>query len=398
MLKLASKLKMNKKRLTYLTSTLIVIIVAFQFIDFTSWFVPKYQNSPFSVNGKNIAEALGYDKNAKLLVVNSDDSGAHPTFTEGVIDVMKFGLVKSTSIIVNDRNDEQIIAFANIAKQHPDWGIGIHLTLNNEYQERFPWAPVLPYDIVPSLYNADSLAWEKVSEVVKYANPKQVQLEFEAQIEKAIKLGINPTHIDSHMGTIYLDSEYSEASINGLRNAAIAAAKKFELPITVNPFDKNSHAAIKKLDSLQIIRPDVFFGFYELSGINEPLGYKGNAVKKFFTKMVIKLFMGFDLPYHDFDIVNEDVAVRMKIYKRSIKKLVKPGLNHFFMHAAHATSSDGQTIPDGKHHNAGVDDIVRQADLAIWSSEEMKQFLEKENIILINYSELKKLQEATTKN
>ena len=76
-----------------------------------------------------------------------------------------------TKIIhVNDRNDEQIKAVVKLSEQHPDWGIGIHLTLNNEYQERFPWAPVLSQEAVPSLYNNDSLAWEKVSEVETFAN------------------------------------------------------------------------------------------------------------------------------------------------------------------------------------------------------------------------------------
>jgi len=364
----------------------------FQFIDPTSLIVNKYKNSPLKIDGKNIAESLGYDKKAKLLVVNSDDTGAHLTFTEGVIDVMNFGLVKSTSIIVNDRNDEQILAFAKLLQQQPDWGVGIHLTLNNEYQERFPWSPVLPQEVVPSLYNENGLAWEKVSEVERFANPEHVQLEFEAQIEKAMKLGINLTHIDSHMGTIYIDSKFKNASSNGLRNAAIEAAKKYNLPITVNPFDKKSTTAIAKIDSLQIIRPDVFFGFYELEGINEHLGYKGSAAKRWLTKIAVKLFIGFNLPYHDYKVVEKDVEVRMKIYQKAIKKMVKPGLNHFFMHAAHGTASDGQTIPDGKHHSEGVDDIVRQADLAIWSSEEMKQFLKDENIILINYSELKEIQ------
>ena len=129
-----------------------------------------------------------------------------------------------------------------------------------------------------------------------------------------------------------------------------------------------------------------FFGFYELEDINTHLGYEGSRAKKFLTKIVIKLTLGLNLPYENYPTVADDLPTRMNIYKRAIKKLAKPGLNHFFMHAAHAVSSNGEEIPDGKHHPPGIDDVVRQADLAVWSSQEMKQFLSDQNIFLINYT------------
>ena len=247
---------MKRRRLYFLV---IIILIAAQFIDLSSLIINKVENAPIGANGKNLAQELGFDKTAKLLVVNSDDTGGHPTFTDGVIEVMEFGLVKSTSIIVHDRNDEEIKRIASLANQHPEWGIGIHLCLNNEYQEEYPWTPVLPKEIVPTLYNENGLAWEKVSEVEQFVNPEHAQLEYEAQIEKAIRLGIKPTHIDSHMGTAYVNSKYEGASTNGLRDAAIAVAEKYNLPMTVNPYDKNSEESIRKIDQLKIIRPDVFF-------------------------------------------------------------------------------------------------------------------------------------------
>ena len=173
---------------------------------------------------KNLAEKLGYSADAKLLVVNSDDTGAHPSFTKGVFEIMKYGMVKSTSIIVNDRNDAELIQIAALASEHPDWGFGIHLSLTNEYQEDFPWKPVLSKDIVPTLYNDKGLAWETTAEVAIKVDPAHAALEFEAQIKKGIKLGIDLTHIDSHMGTAYMDSEFPEAEVDGVRNAAVQAA------------------------------------------------------------------------------------------------------------------------------------------------------------------------------
>lgn len=377
------------KRIRNILLALLVIFGFTSFINPVNLFLFKVKKSPKFEDGQNIAEKLGYHKKTKLLVVNSDDTGGHPNFTDGVIEVMEFGLVKSTSILVNDRNDEELKRIAELTKQHPNWGFGIHLSLNNEYQHRYPWKPVLPIDQVPSLYNSDSLAWEKVEEVQRYVNPKHAALEFKAQIQKALDFGIELTHIDSHMGTCYLDSEYQNASVNGLREAAMQAAIEFNLPMTVNTFDKNSAESIYELDEANIIRPDAFFGFYELSGINEHMGYEGSAIKKYFVRSALKWFMGLKLPYEDHPTVEEDYPDRMEVCQQAIKKLVRPGLNHFFMHAAL-----GDSIPDGKHHAAGVDDIVRQSDLAVWTSDEMKQFLEDEKIVLINYSDLKRIMDG----
>jgi predicted glycoside hydrolase/deacetylase ChbG (UPF0249 family) len=41
------------------------------------------------------------------------------------------------------------------------------------------------------------------SEAASDANVKEAELEIRAQIELARKLGIQPTHLDSHMGTLY---------------------------------------------------------------------------------------------------------------------------------------------------------------------------------------------------
>jgi hypothetical protein len=62
------------------------------------------------------------------------------------------------------------------------------------------------------------------------------------------------------------------------------------------------------------------------------------------------------------------------------------------MHAAVAESVSGDRIPSGMNHPSGVDEIVRLSDSAVWSSDEMAQFLEDQGIKLINYSQIRKIQ------
>lgn len=52
--------------------------------------------------------------------------------------------------------------------------------------------------------------WQSVEDVLKHATPAEVETECRAQIEYAMKLGLKPTHIDTHMGTILAKPEFAE--------------------------------------------------------------------------------------------------------------------------------------------------------------------------------------------
>lgn len=45
--------------------------------------------------------------------------------------------------------------------------------------------------------------WDSVEEVVEHASPTEVQKEIAAQLRRAQKMGLKPTHLDSHMGTLF---------------------------------------------------------------------------------------------------------------------------------------------------------------------------------------------------
>jgi predicted glycoside hydrolase/deacetylase ChbG (UPF0249 family) len=381
-----------KKMLFSATLLLAVLILSLPYTGLLQQVIWRMDPAPVGPNGNNLAQELGFAKNAKLLIVNSDDTGAHPTFTHGILAVMPAGLVKSTSIIVNGNNDKALQRIATIAKQNPDWGFGIHLMLTNEYQHDYPWSPVLPTEQVPSLYNAQGLAWEKITEVETLANPVHVKQEFIAQVQTAIDAGISVTHIDSHMGTYYRQSSFPNAAADGLISAAIETAKHFNLPMTLNTFDRQAEKNINHADQLGIIRPDTFFGFYELEEINSYFGYQGSFIKKLAVAWFIKHAYGFDLPYKNSQLSAIDVKVRMQIYQHALLNIAKPGLNHIYMHAANEHIADGINIPSGKNHNTGIDKIVRTGDSAVWASDEMKAFLIANQFKLINYSDVRKVQ------
>lgn len=148
---------------------------------------------------KTIAERLGYPRDAKLLIVHADDLGMAQSVNAASIKALETGLVTSASIMVPCPWFSEI---ATYARKHPQADLGLHLTLTSEWTH-YKWGPVLPKDRVRSLLNKEDYFHLTESEAAAKANVKEVEAEIRAQIERARAFGIQPTHLDSHMGTLY---------------------------------------------------------------------------------------------------------------------------------------------------------------------------------------------------
>lgn len=163
---------------------------------------------------KTIAERLGYPRDAKLLIVHADDLGMTHSVNAATIKAFETGLVNSGSIMVPCPWLSEIAAYA---RDNPRADLGLHLTLTSEWTT-FRWGPVLPNDRVKSLLDKDGYLRLTETEAASNADPKEVELEINAQIEKARALGIQPTHLDSHMGTLYQNKALFEVFLRVARN------------------------------------------------------------------------------------------------------------------------------------------------------------------------------------
>jgi chitin disaccharide deacetylase len=61
------------------------------------------------------------------LIVNSDDYGLTPGVNLGIIDALKRGILRSTTAMMNMPAIEMA---ADLAKENPELGVGIHLVLS----------------------------------------------------------------------------------------------------------------------------------------------------------------------------------------------------------------------------------------------------------------------------
>jgi predicted glycoside hydrolase/deacetylase ChbG (UPF0249 family) len=91
---------------------------------------------------------------------------------------------------------------AERARANPRFDLGVHLVLNSEWPH-YRWGPVAGRERVPSLLDAQGFLPRTTLETVQGARPEQVEIELRAQIERALAAGIDVTHLDSHMGTVF---------------------------------------------------------------------------------------------------------------------------------------------------------------------------------------------------
>lgn len=148
---------------------------------------------------KTIAERLGHPANAKLLILHADDLGAAHSVNVASFEGLDNGAVNSASFMVPT---PWITEVATYAKAHPNADLGVHLTINSEWQT-YRWGSVESRDKVPSLMDSTGTFPSEVAPVVAKAVPLEVEREIRAQIDRAITLGIRPTHLDSHMGALF---------------------------------------------------------------------------------------------------------------------------------------------------------------------------------------------------
>jgi len=167
------------------------------------------------------AERLGYPRDAKLLLVHADDLGMAHSVDAATIEAMAGGLVTSASIMVPCPWFAEIAAWA---RSHPEADLGLHLTLTSEWTS-YRWGPLLSRERAPSLFAPDGFFYPNEDLAASHLDPREAEAEIRAQIERALASGIRPTHLDSHMGTLYQRKELLEALLR--------VGRDYRLPIRI---------------------------------------------------------------------------------------------------------------------------------------------------------------------
>ena len=129
----------------------------------------------------------------RRLIVNADDFGLHAAVNRGILTAHTEGIVSSTSLMAGGAAFDDAV---RIAKQCPQLGVGVHLTLVGA-------SPLLPVAEVSSLLDEAGDFYGSYPLFIKrFLRGKirlaEVERELAAQIDRIRMAGIQPSHLDSH--------------------------------------------------------------------------------------------------------------------------------------------------------------------------------------------------------
>lgn len=162
--------------------------------------------STASAQEKTYAERLGWGPKDRVIIFHSDDAGMSHGSNLGTMQAMENGAVTSASIMMPCG---WVPEFIRYVKANPETDAGIHVTLTSEW-DLYRWGPVAGKPAVPSIVDADGYLPDGVREVAEKGTADDVEREIRAQLEKARNMGITPTHLDTHMGTVFAKPEFTE--------------------------------------------------------------------------------------------------------------------------------------------------------------------------------------------
>jgi predicted glycoside hydrolase/deacetylase ChbG (UPF0249 family) len=149
-----------------------------------------------AVDTRQTNERLGYPADARLLIINADDFGMCHAINAATLRAFETGIVSSTSLMVPCPWAPHAM---QLLKEHPGIPFAVHLTLIAE-RPLYRWGPLAPKEMVPSLLDEAGCFYsnDRRAEFPVKANLDEVELEFRAQIGAVLAAGLQPTHLDWH--------------------------------------------------------------------------------------------------------------------------------------------------------------------------------------------------------
>ena len=163
---------------------------------------------------------------SRYLIINADDYGMCHSSNIAVEELFKKGGITSATIMAPCAWS---VEAARFAATHPEYAIGLHLTLTSEWKN-YRWAPV-SHGKVDSLIDGEGFMWHESDDFEKHADLAEVEAEICAQYDKLAKFGFKPSHFDNHMGSLYgIETGRFELLELTIKQCAVHGGMPFRFP------------------------------------------------------------------------------------------------------------------------------------------------------------------------
>ena len=186
---------------------------------------------------KTWAERLGWPAGKRVVIFHADDVGMCYEANQAVQRALTNGYYRSAACMVPCPWFNDMAAWC---VAHPQYDVGLHLTLTSEWRT-YRWGPVAPHEKVKGLLDPLGYFYRDVPSVALSAKPDEIATEIRAQLARARKLGVKPSHIDTHMGTVYARPDYTAAYLQMAMAEQIPAMVIDMTPRTIQKFRKQGY-------------------------------------------------------------------------------------------------------------------------------------------------------------
>jgi predicted glycoside hydrolase/deacetylase ChbG (UPF0249 family) len=335
-------------------------------------FVLSFSITGFTQRSKTFAERLGWPRGARVLILHVDDAGMSHESNEGAEKAIGEGVSTSTSVMMPCPWVPEIVKYIN---EHPGFDAGLHLTLTSEWAN-YRWGPLAGKSAVPKLVDRQGCLYTSVAAVYFSASADDVDKEIRAQLDRATAMGFTPTHLDSHMGTLFAKDAFMEKYLKlGIEK---------QIPVMFPGGDDLFYRAEAKAATIAELKKQ---GKYK-AGMTIPEAAalrKAKEIGQMLWKNGLPVLDDLHNSSYDWNMPDVDRKTDAEIQKwytdhyiESIGRL-SPGLTMVIMHC---------TNPSGNFKNICGEGNKRKGDLLAMTDPRLREFLKKNGFILTNWREV----------
>jgi len=288
-----------------------------------------------------VLRRLGFSDTDRIAIIHTDDIGMCLASVAAFSDLWDFGLISSGAVMVPC---PWFLKAAEYARAHPEADLGVHSTITSEWKT-YRWGPVSTRDPQSGLVDPQGFFFHGTQQAQENGDPDCVQRELEAQVQMSKLMGLQPTHMDTHMGAVA-----SIKFIPGYLKVALA----HRLPPMIFRMDEAA---------------------WQAQGVDAQTAAMAVTIMRQFEALGVPLLdaiSGLDLDRSD---------DRFQQAKHAFGAL-KPGITHFIIHP----SKDMPELREIAH-----DWRARVADYETFLREDLRQFIRQEGIHVIGYRALQDL-------
>lgn len=190
----------------------------------------------------SLAAAITGEAGVRVLAIHVDDVGMCHGANVAFLELARSGGVTCGSVMVPCPWFREI-ADAAAADQSLD--LGVHLTLTSEWPQ-YRWGPLSTVSRASGLIDDQGYFPRNCLELRSRLRPEAAEVEFRAQIDRALAAGIDVTHLDTHMGA---------AVVPELVDVYVRLGREYRLPVLL-PRELTSYTGVLKMG-------EVTTGIYE---------------------------------------------------------------------------------------------------------------------------------------